>query len=185
MQNRTFSKRSLLNLRGVHPALIYLNATALHKTPHDFVVIDGLRTRQEQAILFNKGKSKTLNSAHLTGYATDSVPIFNGDIQWRDPAPFVDNARVFLECAADMNISVRWGGDWDRDGDHKDERFFDSPHMELDRPAFDWSEAHPLTERDEWPADMQELLRFDTSLCPIRFDDQTPEVFRAPHRVKG
>jgi peptidoglycan L-alanyl-D-glutamate endopeptidase CwlK len=26
---------------------------------------------------------------------------------------------------------MRWGGDWDGDGDTKDERFFDGPHFEL------------------------------------------------------
>ena len=33
---------------------------------------------------------------------------------------------------ADMlGVSIRWGGDWDKDYDEKDERFRDLPHFEL------------------------------------------------------
>ena len=30
-----------------------------------------------------------------------------------------------------MTYAVRWGGDWDGDGDWRDERFLDMPHYEL------------------------------------------------------
>lgn len=40
-------------------------------------------------------------------------------------------ASVVLQCAAELDIKIRWGGDWSGDGRSSDERFFDGPHFEL------------------------------------------------------
>ena len=62
-----FSKRSLTNLEGVHHDLVEVAHLALSISPIDFVIIDGVRTIEEQRILVAKGKSKTMDSRHLTG----------------------------------------------------------------------------------------------------------------------
>jgi peptidoglycan LD-endopeptidase CwlK len=39
--------------------------------------------------------------------------------------------KMFLEIAKELGIKVRWGNDWDMDGDLNDQKFIDSPHFEL------------------------------------------------------
>ena len=36
-----------------------------------------------------------------------------------------------IGLAAGIDVNLRWGGDWDRDFDLKDQRFNDYPHFEL------------------------------------------------------
>jgi peptidoglycan L-alanyl-D-glutamate endopeptidase CwlK len=40
-------------------------------------------------------------------------------------------AGVVTGVAHELGIKIRWGGDWDQDGEWKDERFVDMPHYEL------------------------------------------------------
>jgi hypothetical protein len=82
MNEFVFSKRSLTNLEGVHHDLVELAHLALSMSPIDFVVIDGVRTIEEQRILVAKGKSKTMDSRHLTGHAIDIAAWMNGAISW-------------------------------------------------------------------------------------------------------
>jgi len=159
MKDRKFSKRSIGNLTGVHPHLQVVTARALQISPVDFLVIDGLRTREQQKLYVSQGKSKTMNSAHLTGYAVDLVPLDSeGGIDWDKFGPFELVAGAMMQASKEFDVPLRWGGDWDRDGDHKDERFRDGPHFELDRPAYDWSAPHPSVPRSEWPVVLAELL---------------------------
>jgi peptidoglycan L-alanyl-D-glutamate endopeptidase CwlK len=34
-------------------------------------------------------------------------------------------------AAAELGVSLRWGGDWDGDGSRRDHSFIDLPHFEL------------------------------------------------------
>ncbi len=63
------SERSLKNLNGVHKDLIAVVCRAIRRTEVDFVVTEGLRTRERQAELVRAGASQTMNSRHLTGHA--------------------------------------------------------------------------------------------------------------------
>lgn len=157
VSNFTFSKRSLGNLRGVHPRLAHLTAVALKRSQIDFTVVEGKRSRARQQYLVNTGKSMTLNSAHLTGCAVDCYPIVNGQIEVRRVAPFIELSKAFLKASDELGVPIRWGGDWNRNGDHRDERFLDCPHYELERTRFDWKAAHP--EQYPFPPDIAELLR--------------------------
>ena len=181
MDNFTFSQRSLKNLRGVHSHLIAITARALQLSATDFTVICGLRTHSEQNSLYELGLSKTLTSAHLTGYAIDFAPFVNGEVNPHNRAAHVEVAKAFMQAAEEFDVSIRWGGDWDQDGDHKDERFFDGAHIELARPAHDWGAPIPATRRDEWPGDQQSLLRFnDPELCPVAFSATAYRKRRKP-----
>ncbi|MGL5735297.1 MAG: M15 family metallopeptidase, partial [Beijerinckiaceae bacterium] len=71
---RKWSKRSLDNLAGIHPDLRRVMDRALHESPIDFTVIEGLRTVERQKELVAKGASKTMNSRHITGHAVDLMP---------------------------------------------------------------------------------------------------------------
>ena len=72
-----FHQRSLNNLSTVHPDLQRVMLEAITNSPYDFGVTEGLRTKERQQQLFDQGKSKTLNSRHLSGKAVDVV-IFLG-----------------------------------------------------------------------------------------------------------
>ena len=40
----------------------------------------------------------------------------------------------FLFEKGDIEHKLRWGGNWDKDGDLADSNFYDRPHVELYKP---------------------------------------------------
>lgn len=119
-----FSKRSLDNLRGVHPDLIRVVTRALSLSPLDFTVIEGLRTRERQQELVRQGASRTMNSRHLHGFAVDLLPINpvtkKGEFDW----PLYHRLGPAVKKAAEAEgVPITWGGDWTK--------FPDGPHFEL------------------------------------------------------
>jgi len=130
---RKFSARSLKNMVGIHPHLRRVLDRALKESPIDFVVIEGLRTKERQAQLVASKASTTMNSRHLTGHAVDLLPIGpNGKpaFDW----PLYNQLGPAVKAAAKAEgVELDWGGDW---------KFKDGPHFELDRaayPAEDWT----------------------------------------------
>ncbi|MGY4674219.1 M15 family metallopeptidase [Ursidibacter arcticus] len=128
MSKFKFSKRSEDNLNGVHPDLIKVARLALQLSKRDFTVIEGIRSKERQAELYQKGATKTMNSRHLTGHAIDIVPY---PLDWNDKQAFADLAKAMFEAAKQLKIPIRWGGDWNRNGRSDDESFYDGPHFEL------------------------------------------------------
>ncbi|MGX2973736.1 M15 family metallopeptidase [Ursidibacter arcticus] len=131
-----FGERSEKNLQGVKSELVKVVRLALTKCNIDFAVIEGVRTKERQAELFKKGASKTMNSRHLTGHAVDLAPIVGGQIPWNDKAKFKDIAKAMFQAAKELNVTIRWGGDWNENGKTEDERFYDGPHFELHRAVY-------------------------------------------------
>lgn len=140
---RKYSARSLKNLNGIHPDLRRVIDRALQDSPLDFVVIEGLRTKERQKQLVTNGASKTMNSRHITGHAVDLLPIgTNGKpaFDW----PLYDRLAPAVKAAAEKeHVDLVWGGDWTS--------FKDGPHFELDRRTYsdkDWaSKVEPVAER--------------------------------------
>lgn len=129
MKNFVWSKRSLANLEGIHPDLRRVCDLALKLSEHDFVIVDGLRTIEEQKHFIKIGASKTMNSNHLTGHAIDFAPWYDGGAQPKAPFELYKKiADAFKAAALELGISIIWGGDW--------KRFVDGPHIELDRRVF-------------------------------------------------
>ena len=83
MSKFVFSTRSEKNMQGVHPDLVKVTRRALELTDVDFMVIEGKRNEARQRQLVINGKSRTMNSRHLTGHAVDCAPIVNGSIPWQ------------------------------------------------------------------------------------------------------
>lgn len=140
---RKYSARSLKNLNGIHPDLRRAIDRALQDSELDFVVIEGLRTKERQKQLVASGASKTMNSRHLTGHAVDLVPIGpNGKAAFDWPL-YHKLGPAVKEAAAKEGVAIVWGGDWTS--------FKDGPHFELDRkvyPEGEWvSKAKPPVER--------------------------------------
>jgi hypothetical protein len=117
-----FSEKSRRRLEGLHPDLVSVVHRALQITPIDFVVIEGLRTKERQRYLFDKGATRTLNSRHITGHAVDLAPLKNGKPSWNwdDYYPLSEAMKT---AASELGIQVEWGGDWTS--------FKDGPHWQL------------------------------------------------------
>ena len=77
-----FHQRSLEKLKDVHPDLRRVMLEAIENAPFDFGITEGLRSKERQLELYNQGKSKTLNSRHLTGKAVDVVIFIGNEVTW-------------------------------------------------------------------------------------------------------
>lgn len=121
-----FGKRSKERLRGVDTRLVNV-LNELIKIM-DVTIIEGLRSKQRQEILLKEGKTKTKFSKHIEGKAVDLAPY---PIDWEDRDRFHYMGGMIRGIAKQLNINVRWGGDWDSDGETKDNRFDDLVHVEI------------------------------------------------------
>ena len=52
-------------------------------------------------------------------------------IDWGDRERMTYFAGFVMDRAAILNIAVRWGGDWDKDTELRDNKFDDLTHFEL------------------------------------------------------
>lgn len=113
------SKRSLDNLKGVHPDLQAVVHRAIEITKIDFSVIEGLRTKERQRELLRQGNSTTMNSRHLTGHAVDLAAYVEGEINWKWHY-YEEIAYAMKKAAAEKKVNIEWGGDWTtfKDGVH-------------------------------------------------------------------
>tara|TARA_R110000824_G_scaffold14314_1_gene61003 strand:- start:981 stop:1364 length:384 start_codon:yes stop_codon:yes gene_type:complete len=121
-----FGKRSKQRLKGVDIKLQHI-LNRLVKIM-DVSIIEGLRTQKRQDELVKKGASKTKYSKHIKGKAVDVAPY---PIDWEDRERFHYMGGMLRGIAHELNIKVRWGGDWDSDGEIKDNSFDDLVHIEL------------------------------------------------------
>lgn len=122
-----FSSRSLRNLEGVHPDLVAVAHRALQVTEIDFLVTEGLRTREKQIELVRTGASRTTRSRHLTGHAIDVAAWVAGEVRWDWPL-YEELSRAFKRAAFELKVPIVWGGDW--------KSFRDGPHYELSRTEY-------------------------------------------------
>jgi peptidoglycan L-alanyl-D-glutamate endopeptidase CwlK len=127
----SFGTASLRHLVGVEPRLVRVCERAIGW--FDFTVLDGVRTLEEQAANVARGVSKTMESKHLPqadghAWAVDLAP---HPLAWADREMFCVLAGVMFVAAAVEGVTLRWGGDWDRDRSTLDERFRDYGHFEL------------------------------------------------------
>lgn len=125
MTEYNLGTRSLQNLSGVHPDLVAVVKAAIKITEQDFIVIEGIRNINRQRELFKSGKSKTMNSRHLTGHAVDICPY---PVDWNDKSKFEAIADAMKDAAKDLEVSIEWGGDW--------KNAWDKPHFELSRKDY-------------------------------------------------
>lgn len=138
-----FGKASHRELMSCEPVLrIWAHRLLAHPDlPCDIAAHEGHRGKQRQNRLADRGLSRVRwphgrHNAHPSR-ALDVVPIVNGRRAWD---------RELLKVIGPIGLSVwqgmveeglahgrmTWGGDWDRDGDTEDERFFDGAHFEIE-----------------------------------------------------
>ena len=121
-----FGKRSKERLRGVDTKLVNV-LNELIKIM-DVTIIEGLRSEQRQEKLLEQGSTKTKFSKHIEGKAVDLAPY---PIDWNDRDRFHYMGGMIRGIAKQLNVPVRWGGDWDGDGETKDNQFDDLVHVEI------------------------------------------------------
>lgn len=135
------SSKSLDNLNGVHPKLVCVVHDVIAMQKMDFSVSEGLRSLERQKELFTQGRSKTMASKHLKqdddfGHAVDLYPypinmvaVHSGKAQ--EIIRFGVLAGLMFAAAQKNGVQLRWGGDWNGDGQTLDHTFFDAPHFEI------------------------------------------------------
>ena len=121
-----FGKRSRDRLKGVDSRLVNV-LNELIKIM-DVTVIEGLRSAERQKELLAKGASKVKYSKHMEGKAVDIAPY---PIDWDDRERFHYMGGMIRGIAKALNLDIRWGGDWDSDGEIKDNKFDDLVHIEI------------------------------------------------------
>jgi len=121
-----FGKTSKKRLEGVDTKLVNI-LNELIKIM-DVTIIEGLRTGERQKELLKKGATKVKYSKDMEGKAVDLAPY---PIDWKNRDGFHYMGGMIRGIAKQLNVKVRWGGDWDSDGDVKDNGFDDLVHVEI------------------------------------------------------
>lgn len=142
----TWNARSNAQALTLHRDLRLVMGDALRMSDVPFQLVQGGRTVEQQRAYFAAGKSKVNPDAyalpsdlyaaakHVTG---PGMPLSRAvDIIIDGPKPYDMShlcyvAGVVLTCARMRGIRVRWGANWDSDGELFEQKFIDAPHFEL------------------------------------------------------
>lgn len=138
-----YSSTSLARFRTLHPDLQQILTLAL-QLGFDHAIVCGHRGEEEQTQAYESGNSTVRwpNSKHnkFPSLAVDVAPWYPGikDL-WN-----AEHCRTFagvilciaetLRVAGEIEHEVRWGGDWNRNGDQQDQNLDDLVHFELVTP---------------------------------------------------
>ena len=145
MQHHKFGKKSREKLESAHMDLRAIMAESLRVSMIDFGVSEGHRSTARQNELFKQGLtkidgiSKKGKHNHSPSLAVDIYGYVNGKISYKmEHLSYLGGVitstaeRLFQEGRIDERI--RWGGNWDRDGEIiTDQKFDDLVHFELDK----------------------------------------------------
>nr|WP_313059986.1 M15 family metallopeptidase [Moraxella sp. CTOTU49097] len=147
------SKRSLSRLAGVDDKLVAVVKRAIEISQVDFMVLEGVRSKEQCMINYGKGRTAAQCSAkgvpakyanpsaakvtwlnnpfaskHCEGKAVDLVPY---PVDWNDLKKFDLIAQAMLQAAKELGVPVRWGADWNNNGKPRERGESDSPHFEI------------------------------------------------------
>lgn len=131
-----FSLKSNIKLFQCHRDLQTLFNEVICHT--DCSILVGYRNELQQNEAYENGKSqlKFPESKHNKdpSWAVDVAPY---PIDWNDIPRFISFAKFVLETAkllrinCDIKHCVRWGGDWNCNGDLTDQKLHDYAHFEI------------------------------------------------------
>lgn len=128
-------KTSLARLQGVDETLVNVVKRAIEISEVDFTVMEGVRTLERQRELYAQGRTApgkivtwTMKSRHIEGKAVDLVPY---PLDWNDLEKFNKIKDAMFQAAKELDVNLRWGADWDGDGNYREKGEYDSPHFEI------------------------------------------------------
>lgn len=131
-----FSKRSIEHLQKCHVDLQTLMNEVIKTI--DITVMCGHRGEKEQNEAFDKGYSKLKypESKHnkTPSLAVDVVPYptyYDDVTKLKEMGLYIVEVAKKLLDEGKITHEIRWGGDWDSDGDLNDQTFIDYPHFEI------------------------------------------------------
>ena len=126
----SFSIASTARLNTCHPDIQAVMKRVIEIC--DCTIIEGHRDEERQNEMKRTGKSQLgwPDGKHnsLPSKAVDAAPY---PIDWKDRERATLFAGLVLGIAYQMGISLRWGGDWDRDWQVNDNNFDDLWHFEM------------------------------------------------------
>ena len=134
----TFGKRSLEVRSQLDPRLQEIMDEAIKVI--DFSMYIGHRSNEEQTRLYNQGRTtpgaivtnaKAGESLHNL-IPSKAVDAWLYPIEWHDREGQTYFAGIVKGIAFSKGIKLRWGGDWNRNGNLDDDGFDDLPHFEID-----------------------------------------------------
>jgi len=146
-----FGNKSAAKLKTCHSDLQKIMNLVISRSRIDFGISEGARSLERQTELFNQGKSK-IDGINIKGKHNFSpslacdIFIYHSDTATRrklvyDRCSLSYVAGVVISCAEELLLAgeiestIRWGGNWDRDGVILlDQNFDDLPHFELRKP---------------------------------------------------
>ncbi len=130
-----FSNKSLRELRTCVLPLQHIANKAISYI--DFSVVEGLRTHNRQKSLFIAGKTKTMQSMHLStkkvrlSRAFDLLPYPFKESDWSNREKLALFAGIILGIAKSEGIELIWGGDWGESRDPTKTSFYDAMHFQI------------------------------------------------------
>ena len=140
----SFGKASLASRAQLHPKLQAIVDEAIKHT--DFKFLDATRGRAAQELAFKLGRTK----AHFGQSAHNFVPaiamdLFPAPYDWDNTQAFINLWKIIMPIAKAQGTPLRWGGDWDMNGQVNTSGLVDLPHYELN-PWRDWAKKSHLVE---------------------------------------
>ena len=127
---KQFSPQSLAKLSTCDQRLqILFKAVVNH---FDCVILEGHRDEATQNKAFaEKRSTKQWPNGEHNKTPSRAVDVAPYPIDWSDTQRFHYFAGVVMGIASQLGLKVRWGGDWDKDTEVKDETFRDLVHFEI------------------------------------------------------
>ena len=123
-------KRSIDNLGTCDTRLIRI--AYILADMFNFSVIWGHRNEEDQGTAFSKGMSeKQWPHSFHNSYPSKAFDIVPWPEGYQDRELLCYQAGLVLGIAKSRAIPIRWGGDWNRNGRIRDERFQDLAHFEI------------------------------------------------------
>ncbi len=102
----------------------------------DIFLVCGHRSQREQSLAFKNGFSKVQwpHGAHnfYPSNALDTAPLTTDKvaINWNNIKAFREMNKIMMLVARNLDLKIRFGADFDMDGDLTNDRFVDMPHCE-------------------------------------------------------
>lgn len=131
---RKWGKRSAAVLQELDPRWHIVLERVLHEVA-DIALICGHRGQKEQNEAYDMGFSKVRwpHGKHnrFPSYAVDLQPSPMPTTEYKTIQALGYIAGSLVQIAKQEGLTVRWGGDWDRDGDVLDQNFDDLFHFEI------------------------------------------------------